>query len=154
MMGPGLEFHSDARNGVLLCHPLPCDAFTAVTDLSENYVQMQMETLKKALHRKISGVFDLNASREKKGLYHKLAEILVQYADQDQTKGLDHKLVEFSAELWFHIIKQCHFQMVTPGAGCPTAANVLLLSTQLNYRANFHIILMTKLFAAFMTSFQ
>ena len=35
-----------------------------------------------------------------------------------------------------------------------TAASVLLLSTHLNNRASFHILLMAEVYAAFMTSFQ
>ena len=61
MMAPGLEFRSDARSGVSLCHLLPCDAPAAVTDLSENYVQMRTETKKKSFSPQISGVFGPNA---------------------------------------------------------------------------------------------
>ena len=50
MMTPGLEFRGDTQSGISWCHPLPCNASAAVTDLSKNYVQMQMmETKKKFL---------------------------------------------------------------------------------------------------------
>ena len=35
-------------------------------------------------------------------------------------KSLHHRLVEFSAGLWFHIIKWCYPKMVAPGADRPT----------------------------------
>ena len=54
MMAPGLEFRSDTRSGVSLCHPLPCDASAAVTDLCPNYVQMRTETKKKVSYRKLA----------------------------------------------------------------------------------------------------
>ena len=47
MVASGAVFRKDTRSGVSWCHPLPCDAFAAVTDLSKNYVQMRMETKKK-----------------------------------------------------------------------------------------------------------
>ena len=73
-------------------------------------------------------------------------------------KGLHHKLVEFSAGLWFHMIKWGHPKIVTPEASrsAPLAtplqqAFVVMYSSQLSC---FLILLKAKLLAAFMTSFQ
>ena len=52
MVAPGAGFCNDTGSGVSWSHLLPCDASEAVTDLSENYVQMRMET-KKNLHRQM-----------------------------------------------------------------------------------------------------
>ena len=49
--GTGCRFRGVTRNGVSWCHPLPCDASAAVTDFGKHFVQIQIETKKKDLHR-------------------------------------------------------------------------------------------------------
>ena len=97
--------------------------------------------------------------RKRKGLRRKLAEFLIQNADEDQNKKRTFLLIGRV----FGRIMVSHHKMVSPQNGdtrggppsfsYATEASVLLLFIDLNYRANFHILLMAKLFAAFVTSF-
>ena len=109
----------------------PGDASAAVTDLSENYVQMRKCEWrhKKNLHRhkkEISGVFDPNAD-----------------GNQNTKKGVHHKLVVFG-RIMVSQHKMGSLQnrdtrgKPPPPIATPLQASVLLLSTHPNYRISIY----------------